>query len=332
MEVGNFLEKAVKTESHSSVDDMKNLLIKEIEEGKEDPSGCIVAQKGSGKPHVIFNTHMDTVPPPLPFKRDNGIIRGRGSCDAKASLTAMVYAFINSNPNHKLTLVVSPDEETESEGIYRFLNQRSIDGEMAIIGEPTSLDICNSARGRFEFIVEIVGEGAHAATGGTNSVNCAAEAIKSIDKIKGTTITNLEAGEARNRVPEKAKLLIDTRGHISSDQFLKKIKRSIQHIKCSTNVNLIERPAPFLEAFETPKDEKIIKLLSKSMESINISHNVRSFKAATEASYFSSYMPTVVFGPGDIEVAHSKHEKIKIDEVKKAGKILLSFLRTPKNH
>lgn len=326
MELENFLEKAVKTESHSSVDGMKNLLLEQLDQGKEDVSGCIVAQKGSGKPHVIFNTHMDTVPPPLSFKRENGIIRGRGSCDAKASLAAMIYAFLNFYPNNKLTLVVSPDEETGSEGIYRFLNQRDIDGEMAIIGEPTSLDICNSARGRFEIIVEILGEAAHAATGGTNAVNCAAEAIQAIDKIEGTTITNLESGEARNRVPEKAELLIDARGEISSDEFLEKIKTSIEHIECNTKVNLIERPAPFLEAFETSKNEKVVELLSKSIRSIDITPKVRQFKAATEASYFSSYMPTVVFGPGNIEVAHSKHEKININEVKKAGEILLNFL------
>ncbi len=344
----DFLERAVQTPSHDGVDEMRSLLVSELEaagvEVSVDQAGNTIASRGTGDTHIVLNTHIDTVTPHVPFRRDDGIIRGRGSCDAKGPLAAMIGGFLHNECDGKVTLAITPDEETASIGA----DSLSVEGDYVIVGEPTGLDVCNAARGRFEGTITIEGENAHAAEpdAGRNAIRAAGDIIgllEGFDEKHGPgeheslgrpllTPTVIEGGGARNQIPDSCSIVFDRRSvppetacgfRESLESFLVScVPESIQ-----VDVGLTPRDTPFLEAFETDPESVLVQAMATAS-----SGEVRPFGAATEASYFAADgTPTVVFGPGVLAdangpVAHADREYIKCAEVVQASDILTTVI------
>ena len=159
---------AVRTPSHEDVGVMQDLLVQTLESAgytpEVDAAGNVLATRGPDEPaatQLVLNTHVDTVPPHVPYERDGDVVRGRGACDAKGPLAALVDAFCSATvADGRLTLAVTPDEETAQFGGAHLGETLGADGY--IVGEPTGLDVCTAARGNFGGQVTIAGESAHA--------------------------------------------------------------------------------------------------------------------------------------------------------------------------
>ncbi|MFH5797666.1 M20 family metallopeptidase [Haladaptatus sp. CMAA 1911] len=357
----SFLETAVQTPSHESVDEMRTLLAETLEsEGVEatvDDAGNVLAERIGDEdgPHIVLNTHIDTVPPHVPFARDGGWIRGRGSCDAKGPLAALLDAFLAVEPNRgRVTLAVTPDEETDSTGAaaldFLSSNGGSDEGETppdgVIVGEPTGLDVCNAARGRFQGTVTIRGENAHAAhpEAGVNAIRGLTPVLTALSTFDSDrehpelgaptlTPTTVSGGTATNQIPANCSFVIDRRS--VPPEGAEEFRRSLEsHLRdavsgsVEVDVSLAERETPFLEAFDTPADSRLVRTLRDASGG-----DVRPFGAATEASYFAAVAPTVVFGPGvlsddDGAVAHGPREYVDVGEVRAAADAVERTLRT----
>ena len=331
----DFLERAVRTPSHEAVDAMRDLLVEELAdhgvEAAVDGAGNVVAERGSGPPHVVLNTHLDTVGPHVAFERDGDRVRGRGACDAKGPLAALLAAFLDVD-GPRLTLAVTPDEETHSTGAAAL----DLVADGYVVGEPTGLDVCNAARGRFEAVVRLSGVNAHAAEAatGVNAVAAAGpalEAIASYDEAHGPpahgslgapllTPTVVRGGDATNQVPADCAITVDRRSvpPETAEAFRSGLEAHVRAAVADAvgvEVSLVDRPSPFLEAFETPADAPLVRALADAAGGA-----VRPFAAATEASYFAERAPTAVFGPGHLAddegpVAHAEREYVDVGEV-----------------
>ncbi|MFC7155453.1 M20/M25/M40 family metallo-hydrolase [Halomarina halobia] len=380
----SFHERAVRTPSHESVDDMRDLLVETLRAAGEGPrvdgAGNVLAAKGEGGPHLVLNTHLDTVPPHVPMERrasvpgtgaeepnergpsgngggGNGgarassgagaagdVIRGRGACDAKGPLAAMVAAFAAAAPDGpRLTLAVTPDEETTSAGAAALAP--TLDGDLYVVGEPTGLDVCTAARGRFEGSISIRGVAAHAAEPetGVNAV-AAAEAVlgalRTFDGARGPpahpdlgeptlTPTRIRGGEAVNQVPDSCRVDVDRRSvpPETAGGFERALNDHLASLDTDCEFSLTERETPFLEAFATDPEHPLVAALRGVGAG-----ETRPFGAATEASYFAPE-PTVVFGPGVLAdeegpVAHARREYVRRSEVERASEILREALAT----
>jgi acetylornithine deacetylase len=343
-----FHERAVRTPSHEDVTEMRELLAETLREHGHDPdvddAGNVLASKGTGEPHVVLNTHIDTVPPHVEFARDGDTVEGRGACDAKGPLAALLAAFFAVDADDgTVTLAVTPDEETDSTGAAAL----DLDADGFIVGEPTDLDACTSARGRFQGTVELAGEGAHAAEPetGANAVAAAEhalEAVRTYDASRGAaehpelgpptlTPTRIEGGDAANRVPDECAITFDRRTVPPETQtdffdgFAAHVRDAVpEHVGVA--VEPAERETPFLEAFDTPDDSAVVEALVDAGAG-----SPRPFGAATEASYFAADAPTVVFGPGvladdDGPVAHAQREYVRRSDVERAAEIVTGAL------
>ncbi|MFB6112640.1 MAG: M20 family metallopeptidase [Halodesulfurarchaeum sp.] len=340
----DFLERAVATPSHESVEEMRALLVETLETNGEDPvvddTGSVVAERGSGTPRICLNTHIDTVSPYLPFERDGTTVRGRGACDAKGPLASILSAFFATEPTEgTLVLAVTPDEEATSRGAAAL--DPSADG--FVVGEPTGLSVCTAARGRFQGTVTISGTGSHAADPerGKNAIAALSAILPGFDSFDDThgpdahptlgsatlTPTVIEGGEAPNRVPATVEITFDRRSvpPERADPFFEALERHLRSLApgdVTVEVRPAERDTPFLEPFDTPDDAAIVRALSRAGAG-----DTRPFGAATEASYFAASAPTVVFGPGVLSddegpVAHSDREYVSVDSVRRASDIL----------
>ncbi|WP_251329729.1 M20/M25/M40 family metallo-hydrolase [Haloplanus pelagicus] len=347
------LKALVCIESHESVDEIRDYLVDTVENASiHEESGCVVARKGAtdGTPHVFLNSHMDVVTPHVPLREEDGVVYGRGSCDAKASLVTMIRAFERVDPTDgTVTLVVSPDEETYSEGLYDFLALEGEHGDMAINGEPTGLDVCNAARGSLKYIAEFSGSAAHAGTreSGQSAVSCAAEAVRRLesmdqmeDEYLGRTsqtvswLTGGLVGELTSQVPERVRLFVN-RWSVppeTPDDFMAKMEAELADLDCETTVRYPYRPNRFLESYHLDADEPVIQEMVSAVETVTGSTPaVKPFSVAAESSFFQRYMPVAVFGPGRIAdeegpIAHSEREYIETDEVETAVDVVERFL------
>jgi acetylornithine deacetylase/succinyl-diaminopimelate desuccinylase-like protein len=337
-----FHERAVRTPSHEDVTGMRDLLVETLEaEGAEpyvDDAGNVLASRGSdGGTHIALNTHIDTVPPHVEYARDGDVVSGRGACDAKGPLAALLDAFLACEPGDgRVTLAITPDEETISTGAAAL----DLDADGYVVGEPTGLDVCTAARGRFEGTVSLAGVAAHAAEpeSGVNAVEALAplfRAVETFDEEYGPgehaqlggptlTVTTVEGGEATNQVPAECRFTLDRRSvpPETADGFAAEITEHLRaHAPQGVGVEfaLKDRPTPFLEAWATDPDAPLARRLVAASGG-----TARPFTAATEASYFAAEAPTVVFGPGVLAdeegaVAHAEREYVRLPEVEAAG-------------
>ncbi len=335
---------AVQTPSQDSVDEMRDLLVERLRTEGHDPEiddrGNVVATRDTGAgPHLVLNTHIDTVPPHLPYERDGDIVRGRGSCDAKGPLAVLLAAFLHAEfDGGQLTLAITPDEETTQTGAKALSEHLEADGY--IVGEPTGLDVCIGARGQCEGRIVVEGESGHAADidADRNPVHAVAtvlRALETYDEAEGTdedpvlgrsklTPTGLAGGDAPNRVPERATITFDRRNvpPETSDGFATDLQTYLDAAvsePITATVELIRPDTPFPDPFVTDETAPLVERLRAASGG-----EVRAFGAATEASYFARDAPTVVFGPGvladeDGAVAHSEREYVPLDQVHAAA-------------
>lgn len=196
--------------------------------GVERVGNSVIARAGSG-PCLVLNSHLDTVPaqdgwaddPWTPIVRD-GRVTGLGANDAKASVAAMMTAFleaVESGPPCELILMLAEGEETLGIGTQKCLAHLDRIPDAAIVGEPTSLA---SATGQFGLlIVNLVshGDACHAANakalGRRNPIWDLARDLVVLEVLdwgaSSLQPTVLNGAAAKNQVPGTAAAVLDVR-------------------------------------------------------------------------------------------------------------------------
>jgi len=342
-DIHEFHREAVETPSHEDIAEMRELLVETLRTEGLDPDvgemGTVVATRGDGETTVVLNTHIDTVPPHVPCERDGDVVHGRGACDAKGPLAALLDAFFSADVGGgQVTLAISHDEETTQTGGDHLAE--TLDYDAVVVGEPTGLDVCTAARGQFEGEVTVRGESAHAAdpASGKNAIRAATVAVQGMetyddehgpgehDTLGWPTLTPtlVEGGEAVNQVPGECTITFDRRSvpPESVDEFVAQLEEHLYALLprgMDLSVELARPGMPYPEAFATEEDAAIVRALAEASGG-----EVRPFGAATEASYFAQHAPTVVFGPGVLvddegPVAHAEREYVDRTELPEAA-------------
>ena len=378
----SFLESLAAFETHERVDDARTFLVDTIAEHASanvdatvDDAGNVLAtvdgrtDPESGR-HVVLNTHVDTVPPDVPFEREGDVLRGRGTCDAGGPLAALLAGFLavdgtvadpESSVSGAVTLAVTPDEETLSEGAHHLVTAGGsgdadapepvpavADADAFVVGEPTDLAACTAAKGRFQGTLTLSGENAHAAepASGTNAIAALEDALGAVrtfdehadapeahDQLGAATLTPtvVDGGTATNQVPASASIVLDRRSvpPETADGFRDALLAHVRDaVPGAVDVDFAftDRETPFLAAWATDEESAVVDALVDAGAA-----SPRPFGAATEASYLAALAPTVVFGPGvladdDGAVAHSPREYVRATDVDRAGAVVADAL------
>jgi len=334
---------------------MREVLVEALAAEGHDPTideaGNVIATRGSAKSdqtHLVLNTHIDTVPPHVPYERDGDIVRGRGACDAKGPLTAFLDAFCTASiSSGQLTLAITPDEETSQFGGAHLGETLTPDGH--IVGEPTGLAVCTAARGNFGGLITLYGENAHASSpadghNGISDVGPLLQALEEYDDQCGPgehdvlgrptlTPTRIEGGGPLNQVPDECTVSFDRRTvpPETIDGFLDSLTTYLTDVLPDTydfKVEAAYPESPDPDAFATDMDVELFQTLAEASGG-----NIRPFEAATEASYFADTAPTVVFGPGVLAdehgpVAHADREYIHRSDITSAADAVRNTVET----
>ena len=151
-----------------------------------------------GEPVVTFSTHIDTVPPFFASSEDDEYIWGRGSCDTKGIISAMIHAVqgLLSSGVRNLGLLFVVGEERNSVGAYT-ASKSPRGSKFLINGEPTENKLALGSKGALRFEIVAKGRMAHSAYPelGESAIEKLLDALQALRRMKLGSIRSL--GRAR---------------------------------------------------------------------------------------------------------------------------------------
>ncbi len=306
-----------------------------------------VPASNPGAPVVVFNSHLDTVPPvegwtgnPHRLRRSDGILTGLGSNDAKASVACMTAAALRfaQDEYRYVNLIVAFAEQEETTGLGSSQLISRLDGESilgCVIGEPTDLQIAIEQKGLLIADVVHRGESCHAANASAvqtaNPVHGLAKDLLAIAEagslgqatasLGAATIqpTMLSAGIAKNVIPPEARATLDIRTVPSAthDQYLDKLRRIVE--------GSVEVQSSRLVPVSTREDEIIVLAALEAGAGQS-----RTFGSSTMSDmvFFGSAYPSIKVGPGSSSRSHTADEWVTESELVQGADYYLALLRS----
>lgn len=291
----------------------------------------LLALHGEG-PVLLLDTHLDTVPPVPGWTRDpwdveavaDGRVVGLGANDAKASVAAMVAAFLafaGLDLPFTLALALVEGEETRGTGtqaVLAELARRGLEIEAAVVGEPTGLDVAVAQKGLMVLELVARGDACHAANahalGAANAARLLARdlvALEGIDfgpahpHLGPVTLepTQVRAGTARNVVPGEATAVLDVRTTpaLPAAEILRRVS---ERVRGEVRV-LSDRLTPK----ETPRAAAIVQAACR------VRPEARVFGSPTLSDMVFLGAPAIKCGPGRSERSHTPDEFVLEEEI-----------------
>lgn len=292
--------------------------------------------------------HTDTVPydpnwkEALTLTEKDGKLFGRGSCDTKAFIAAALTAVETidlAQLSKPLALVFTSDEEIGCLGAKRLADAKPHSVRYAIVGEPTSLQPMAGGKGYCLAEIVVHGREAHSAYPqlGASAIFRAAHLIERIQEIAETlkedrragfdppyttlNIGLLNGGSAKNIIPGECRFTLEWRPVPGQDanHVLNLIRAKIDSLRredpdfsCELNASRAD------DSFETAGESPLVQFLERASGK---SSGTVAF--GTEApSMMALGADAVVFGPGDIRVAHRTDEFVPVDQLSRCVEIL----------
>ena len=287
------------------------------------------------KPTLLLNSHHDTVKPNSAYTRDpfhahieDGKLYGLGSNDAGGALVSLLATFTHfysaENLNHNILIVASMEEENAGPNSLRGLLPDLPKIDVAIVGEPTLLDLAIAEKGLVVFDAIIKGTPSHAAhPNDDNSIYNTIEVLewfknykfKKVSEVLGEvklTITQINAGSQHNVVPAQVDLVIDVR---VNDKY--------------TNAEIAEilkRDAP------CELKERSLRLNSSAIEKDHalvqsgIALGRKTYGSPTLSDQAALTCQSLKLGPGDSTRSHSADEFIYVHEIEDGIDLYIKIL------
>lgn len=318
-----------------------------------------VLTNGPG-PCFAFNTHIDTVPAGTGWSSDpfilterDGRLYGRGSCDAKGPLVAMIEALRQLAEHRQLwsgTLmgVFTADEEVASEGAKYYVRDNPPSIDFAVIGEPTSNATFSAHKGSLRPRVRVKGVTAHSGTPelGVNAIYQSARLLGLIEEAHhqqvrcrchdlvgnaSLTVTRIHGGHADNVVPDSCELLLDRRMVPGEDE--DEVKAELQqlldhaHAHAGVEAEIIAWQPTTGGATQTDSSEAIVEQsLTACRRHGQSEAGPFGFQGGCDLVHFRSLgAKGVVIGPGSLAVAHKPDEFVPVDEFIAAAHIYVDI-------
>jgi acetylornithine deacetylase len=287
-----------------------------------------VGDEASGRT-LVLASHLDVVPPGDGWTRDpfqpvidNGLLYGRGSGDAKASVSAMLYALGDvarrgGPPRGRLLAIFSYGEETRNATMPEAA-KRAGRLDAALIGEPTNLQFAVAQRGLM--MVDLIAHGVqrhagYAEPGAANAVTVlaadllrlegiVAERVHPVLGIVTVTPTMLEAGVSRNVTPAMAKAVLDVR---STPAWTHDELEAVLRERLSSEVVVTSKR---LVPCETPAESMLLRVAQAAAP------DAASYGSPTCSDWcFLRHLDAIKVGPGTSRRSHTPDEAVDLAEV-----------------
>jgi acetylornithine deacetylase len=306
--------------------------------------------RGKIKQTILLAPHLDTVnadDAQFVPRRKNGRLHGRGACDTKGSAAVMLMALCElaktkSRPHETEIVFAGLIDEEHVQAGSRALVANGFKADLAIVGEPTRLQIVTAHKGDLWLQLETRGRAAHGATPqlGKNAVH---EMARIVDELEteyaaglkqrhhpllghsSVNVGTINGGTQANIVPDQCVITIDRRtlpGETETS-VRRELKQFLRAKKLSAQIT-VKKLTPALP-LETDHRLPLVRQFLRSAGQSKPA-GVHFFCDASVLA--AGGMPSVVFGPGDIAQAHTADEWVSLVSLERAKNLLLRFLNS----
>jgi putative selenium metabolism hydrolase len=332
-----------------------------------DKAGSVVGRLGSGEgPVLVYDGHMDHVGvgnrgdwrrDPFGAAVEDGVLYGRGACDMKGGLAALVHGarlLAQAHVALRGTLyVVGVVQEETSEGLAMrvLMEEEGLKPHLVLLAEPSDLKVARGQRGRMTMRVTTRGKAAHgsAPERGENAIYRMARLALAIERLNGRlphqpplgtgniTLNVISGGTDTNVIPDQCVAYLDRRLTLGEDEAgaVREITLLAAGEGLQVEVETLGRPdksyTGYLSearltfpAWVTAEEHPLVQATVAAAESVLGTRSpTRLWAFSTDGAYTAGVVgvPTVGFGPGEERFAHTVDDQIRLSDVFAAAEV-----------
>ncbi len=277
------------------------------------PRWNVYAGQSGASPDLVLSTHMDTVPPYIPFREDGEFLYGRGVCDAKGIIAAQIAAAEALRAEGlRVGLLFVSGEERDSAGA-KAANRNPKGSRFLINGEPTENRLALASKGALRAVVRATGKMAHSAYPelGDSAVHKLVRALGRILEIElpvtedvGPSTLNIgqiHGGHAPNVIADEAEA-----------QILVRLVGDSAPVRAA-----LTQAAAGLAEVDFTLDLPFVRMRAVPGLPTMVA------KFTTDIPALSNWGEPLLLGPGSILVAHTPYEKLAKKELIEAVELYI---------
>lgn len=324
--------------------------------GRPNAVGVLRGAGGSSARSLMLVGHLDTVStegmdiPPLTPRVEDGRLYGRGSCDMKGGLAAIIAAAESIAASGRrlagdLVIAGVSDEEYASIGIEHLVRHWRADA--GVIAEPTGLDLCIAHKGFAWIRVDVQGRAAHGSdfSGGVDAITHAARVVAAYDEHQRQILTKvtpelvtrpsvhaslIQGGRELSTYPDQCRVEFERRTVPGETE--ESIKQELSTILARLAAADPEFSASgevffYRQAYEVSRSEPVVSGLVQTIE--RVTGASPEFGASSgwmdSAVMGAAGIPTVIFGPSG-SGAHAAVEWVNLDSVIVTAEVLAALV------
>ena len=297
------------------------------------------------RPRLLIDVHVDTVPIRLegaacPLREEGDVVYGRGACDAKGSLAAVLAAvrwWLGQSSPSPLPVTVAFTVDEENAGLGSEVLAAALQPQAALVMEPTELAVCVAQAGSLVVRLEAQGLAVHGSEfeQGQNACRKLLEALARLSSLSflgqehpllgraDYNLRYLHGGTPELVVPAHCEAVVDFRLLPAMD--LAAAQQEVEAFWKAEGLDgeIVEVAPPYEISPTEPVVEKLGSALRRTLEREPVIAGIKSWTDAE--NYHAVGVPAVVWGPGRLAVAHTPREHIRISELADAAGVLITL-------
>jgi len=317
----------------------------------------VVARLAGRGPTLLLNGHLDTVGvdgmtiEPFGAELVDGRLTGRGSCDMKGGVAALMTAarrLADSGSCPNLVVALTADEEHASVGMAGLVDS-GVTADLAVVCEPTSLRVMPAHKGFVWIRARFEGRAAHGSRPevGVDAIRHAGLYLAALDGYAAELQARpdhpllghgsfhagtISGGTAESVYPDRCELLLERRTMpgVPVDAVMADFERFLSGLsdkESSLNASLectLARPGT-----EVSTDSVLVQGLLAAAAEMGAPEHIEGMTAWVDAAFLNEAgIPSVCYGPGSIEQAHTADEWIGVGEIAVCTDVLERFARS----
>ena len=320
----------------------------------------LYATLGSSRPTLVLCGHLDTVPAgdgwtvePFAGSVTGGRVYGRGACDMKAGLAAMTAVLLALKRSGiplrgSLALHAVIDEEETSLGAKQAAVEQP--GDWVIVTEPSSGKVLSTGNGQLNLEIVFHGRAVHSShpEDGRNAIHDAAAFVSLVEAENGRlaaapypgigpatySVGLVEGGRGGSTVADRCQLTLDRRvlpseGLDGAEDGVRRLLSQLEAERPGLDWSL-SRTVAFAPLRATDAG-RLVEALNGAVADLGgtVPAEHPGMRFATDAAWYAAAgRPAVVFGPGDVSMAHQPDEHVAIEDLNVSTRVLaLSCVR-----